>query len=313
MINSAVEIGDYLIQQILAHQVRHVFGVPGDYVLKFFKKMSDSSLEVVNKCDEQGAGFAADAYAHLDANRMIYISSDRIAIGHHTYEGVTSHDFLAGLLKQSMQTSAYDWPRPKLAPASFEPTPGTRITIQRLFQQVNAFLDCNMVVISDVGDALFGALDLVTCRAAQFLSPAYYTSLGFAVPASIGVQMSDRNLRPLVLVGDGAFQMTGMELSTAARFGLNPIIVVLNNNGYATERPIVDGPFNDILPWRYSKLPEVLGRGVGFDVETEEQLHTALISARDHPETFSILDVKLDPHDISPALQRLTGGLAKKV
>ena len=65
--------------------------------------------------------------------------------------------------------------------------------------------------------------------------------MGFAVPASIGVEMANPALRPFVLVGDGAFQMTGTELSTAVRLGLKPIVLVLNNDGYGTMRKIRDG------------------------------------------------------------------------
>ena len=155
--------------------------------------------------------------------------------------------------------------------------------------------------------------DLYIRGSTEFLSPAYYTSLGFAVPASLGVQLANPKLRPLVLVGDGAFQMTGMELSTLARFHLNPIVIVLNNRGYGTERPMQDGPFNDVLLWRYSRLPELLGTGHGFDVRTEDALDAALTSARALTDGFSILDVHLDPKDASPALQRLTASLAKGV
>jgi indolepyruvate decarboxylase len=114
-------------------------------------------------------------------------------------------------------------------------------------------------------------------------------------------------------VGDGAFQMTGMELSTIARFKLNPIVVVFNNRGYGTERPMLDGPFNDIHPWKFSQIPGLLGAGRGFDVNTEDQLEYALRSARAYEEGFSILDVHLDPHDSSSALRRLTESLAKRV
>lgn len=62
---ASMKIGDYLIQRIQDHQVGHVFGVPGDYVLSFFKKLSESPLKLINMCDEQGAGFAADGYARL--------------------------------------------------------------------------------------------------------------------------------------------------------------------------------------------------------------------------------------------------------
>ena len=147
----------------------------------------------------------------------------------------------------------------------------------------------------------------------EFLSPAYYTSLGFAVPASLGVQLAKPELRPLVLVGDGAFQMTGMELASIARFNLNPIIIILNNQGYGTERPMLDGGFNDILMWNYSLIPEVLGAGEGYDIWTEDQLEDALQEVGKHTEIFNILDVHLDPQDHSQALQRLTNALGKRV
>jgi TPP-dependent 2-oxoacid decarboxylase len=62
---SALTISDYLIQQLYEHGVRHVFGIPGDYVLGFYDQLSHSRLRVINTCDEQGAGFAADAYARV--------------------------------------------------------------------------------------------------------------------------------------------------------------------------------------------------------------------------------------------------------
>src|ERR1700757_2891791 len=58
-------IGEYLIQQLYAKGVRHVFGIPGDYVLGFYDLLARSKLRIVNTCDEQGAGFAADAYARV--------------------------------------------------------------------------------------------------------------------------------------------------------------------------------------------------------------------------------------------------------
>src|SRR6184192_1233998 len=58
-------IGEYLIQRLDAHGVRHVFGIPGDYVLGFYEQLLRSPLHIVNTCDEQGAGFAADAYARV--------------------------------------------------------------------------------------------------------------------------------------------------------------------------------------------------------------------------------------------------------
>jgi TPP-dependent 2-oxoacid decarboxylase len=118
----------------------------------------------------------------------------------------------------------------------------------------------------------------------------------------------------IVIVGDGAFQMTGMEVSTIIRFSLNPIIIILNNKGYGTERPMLDGPFNDILAWNYSQIPGLMDRGKGFVIETEDQLEESLYAAENiHSSELCILDIRLDIHDGSPALQRLTEVLARKV
>ncbi len=63
--NTSPSIGEYLIQRLYAHGVRHVFGIPGDYVLGFYEQLAHSKLRLINTCDEQGAGFAADAYARV--------------------------------------------------------------------------------------------------------------------------------------------------------------------------------------------------------------------------------------------------------
>lgn len=193
------------------------------------------------------------------------------------------------------------------------PKKNTRITVKRLFEKLNTFLTDDTVVITDVGDALFGAADLCIHSRTEFLSPSYYASLGFSVLASIGVQMANPALRPLVIVGDGAFQMTGMELTTVVRYKLNPIIVLLNNDGYGTERPILDGLFNNIQSWHYSRIPEILGCGYGFLVKTEEEFEDALTKAWYQKDSFNIIEVKLDNYDFSPALVRLTACMAQKV
>jgi len=253
--------------------------------------------------------------AHLEQRRSIYVSSEKLLIRYHAYEGMSMEDFIHGLLKVNIRRrEGIDIVKP---PQPQQPTPapvsGKQLTVKYLFQSLNDFLDDNTVVIADPGEAMFAAADMTIHGETEFLAPAYYTSMGFALPASIGVQMAKPELRPLVLVGDGAFQMSGMELGTIARFHLNPIIVVLNNQGYGTERPMLDGTFNDIPLLRYSRMPEVFNAGRGFNVETEDQLEEALKEARKYIEGFCILDVHLNPEDRSPALQRLSDALGKRV
>ena len=249
--------------------------------------------------------------ARLDPEVMIRSSAAETWVHRHLYPDVTLVDFVAGLsatLPARAGTVVENPPRP----GAWVPVPGSPVTIERLILCLNAFIDESTTVVADVGDALFASIDLLV-EAWDFIAPAYYLSLGFAVPGGIGVQLARPGTRPLVIVGDGAFQMTGMELTTAVRYGLDPIVIVLDNAGYGTERPMLDGPFNDVVPWHYERLPELLGAGRGYDVRTEGELDAALEAARLERGGYSLLRVHLAPDDMSPALRRLTALLRERV
>lgn len=251
--------------------------------------------------------------AQLDPAKCIYATADDLRISHHHFHDVLITDFVKGLVKLDLKPSKRPLPPKPKTHERFLVDADKPMTTARLFARINDLLDENMVVVADVGDSLFGAAELTIYRRTEFLSPAYYTSMGFAIPASIGAQVANRKLRPIVLVGDGAFQMTCLELSTAVRYNFNPIVIVLNNKGYTTERFIQDGPFNDILNWQYHRLPDLLGGGWGFEVRTEGELDQSLNAALAHRDAFSLLNVHLDPYDVSPALKRLGERLSKRI
>lgn len=251
--------------------------------------------------------------ANLDPGKCIYVTSEKLRIAHHHFHDVLLSDFVRGLSRAKLHSrKTPDLPQPEnyLHDNSKLSDP---ISIRALFSHINDVLTEDNVVIADVGDALFASSDLTIHGHTEFISPAYYTSMGFATPASVGVQFANPKLRPIVLVGDGAFQMTAMELSTTVRHGFNPIVIVLNNRGYTTERFLQEGPFNDIHVWNYHNLPDVLGGGWGFEVRTVGELHQAMKAAFANERAFSLLNVHLDPHDISPALSRLTARMSKRL
>ena len=251
--------------------------------------------------------------AELDISRTINATSEDVAISHHKYEGIKLKHFIAALGKAKIGPKRKMPARRKHRDPKHKVSPGRPLAIRRFFARINDYLDENTIVIADIGDSLFGAADLTIQRRTEFLSPAYYTSMGFAIPAALGAQIRNRRLRPVVFVGDGAFQMTGNELSPIAMQGLNPIIFVLNNKGYSTERIINEGPYNDIHDWAFHKMPDLLRAGWGCEVRTESELEEALETARANRKSFSIINVHLDPLDQSHAMERLGKRLSARV
>jgi indolepyruvate decarboxylase len=250
--------------------------------------------------------------AQYDRDRTILANSAGVAIRHHSYDVRMPH-FLAGLPEIAPNGRGNPELPELFVPEPFRPHHDQPISVSRLIACLNGALTPDMLVVADVGDSLFGALDLRIPAAGGFLSGVYYSNMGFAVPAGVGAQIANPRLRPLVIVGDGAFQMTGMELSIAAHYALSPIVIVLNNDGYMTERFFLEGPFNDIQPWAFSRLPEVIGAGLGFDVRTEDDLSRALAIAKDNVNSFSILDVHIQPGDVSDRLRKLGESMGKTV
>jgi indolepyruvate decarboxylase len=250
--------------------------------------------------------------AELDHGRAIEATSELISISRHRYDRVDFAQFVHALTRAKLRRHRSR----NLAPAPKPPVGEPRdcaITVTRLFDFIDERLSEDMAVVCDVGLCLFGAIDLVIHRKTEFIAPAYYTSMGFAVPASIGVALANPRLRPVVLVGDGAFQMTGMELSTVVAQGLDPIIIVLNNHGYTTERFIKDGPYNDILNWRFERIPEILGSGWGRAVRSEREFTEAWATACAYRGRFSLIAVELEPFDHCPALGRLGERMARNL
>jgi len=244
--------------------------------------------------------------------RTVSCSVEELKVKNHTYTDVLLPDFCEALFKSTLKLHTNCIvPHKKLVP-EFIPEKKTKLTTKRFFEKLNSVLDENMAIVADIGDSLFGASDLIVHDTNQFLSPAFYTSMGPAIPGALGVQMAKPDLRPIVIVGDGAFQMACTELSTIVDRNLNPIILVLNNGGYTTERFLLDGPFNDIRNWNYEKITEMLGGGKGFKAETEEELEKSFNIAIDLDE-MAIINVVVDSHDISLALERMTKGLAQKI
>lgn len=249
----------------------------------------------------------------LEGRHMILANSGRLKISHHVYEQVWIGDVVSGIAERMPERGL---PHPDFTPVSklidtaFSPKAGRRLTVDRVMKRLNAYLGEDTTVIADTGDSILLAADLVMHHDVAFIGQAFYLSIGYALPATLGAALADPARRPLTLIGDGAFQMSAQELSSLCRRKTNAIILLMNNDGYTTERVIHEGPYNDIQPWAYHRLPEVFGGGWGRRVATEDQLEEALADARASNEGPVLLELMLDRLDTSQSLRRLGAELS---
>jgi indolepyruvate decarboxylase len=172
---------------------------------------------------------------------------------------------------------------PSIAKEVIEAPAGSKnLTVAAMISALNEVLENSndFSVVTDTGDCMYAGMSLQTDI---FLAPGYYVSMGFGVPAAIGAQLAMPSRRPIVLVGDGAFQMTGMEISTAVKMGLNPIVIVFNNASYAMLRFIdQQRDYFDLPRWDYTELAKAVG-GNGVQATSaaglQERLEPPLLRA----------------------------------
>ncbi len=256
--------------------------------------------------------------AHRRVDRLIECTDTDVTVGLRTYRDVPLWALvpaLASALAPLAPLEGVDIQVGEHAPRAlqgntFTPVPGASLTVERFIAAVGSHLDDRHGVLVDPGECLFASVDLVVPH--WCLASAYYATMGYAVPASLGAGMADPSVRPVVLVGDGAFLMTGLEVASAAFHGVNPVVIVLDNNGYGTQRPMLDGPFNDVAPLAAEHLPSVLGTGHGWRAETEDELDNALRAAMD-VDALAIIRVIVPRDSRSAALTRLTDALSRRV
>ncbi len=155
-----------------------------------------------------------------------------------------------------------------------------------------------MPIVSDVGDCLFTCAAIDDCA---ILAPAYYATMGYAIPAALGA-MAATGERVLVLVGDGAFQMSGLELAAATPHGLDPIVIVFDNRGWEMVKQFDDlSPHHDLPPVDFAAIARALG-GRGHTVSSQAGLVAALAEAHAERGHVHVIHVVLEPNTTSSAL-----------
>ncbi len=248
----------------------------------------------------------------IDMRRAMLAINRKVQVGYHSYLDIPLDALIDTLLAQvgSTQVGA-EHGRPPCAvpPERFPealPADDAPISPSDIAAAVNDLFTLHgpMPIAADIGDCLFTAMEI---RNTDLVAPGYYAGMGYGVPAGLGACVAAGS-RPLILVGDGAFQMTGFELGNCRRYGWDPIVIVFNNASWEMLRVFQpESAFNNLDDWRFAELAGPLG-GDGVRVATRRALADALARAYATRGRFQLIEVMLPRGQTSDTLARFVAG-----
>lgn len=274
-------------------------GLAGDPALSAEVENSDGLLLLGVILSD--TNFAVSA-RRIDLRHTIQALDGRVVMGHHHYLDVPLAALVDRLLERLPPARAAKKRAAKKGAPLVLGDAAAPIRPQDVAAAVNALMREHgpHPIASDVGDCLFTAMDM---DPTALIAPGYYATMGYGVPAGLGLQAATGR-RPLILVGDGAFQMTGWELGNARRYGWDPIVLVFNNAAWEMLRAFEprDG-FNDLGTWDFASMASGMG-GDGHCARTCGELQAALQRAVATRGRFQLIDVRLAPGSQSPTLER---------
>jgi indolepyruvate decarboxylase len=230
--------------------------------------------------DETTTGFSA----RLDPARFVTIGLNDVRTGEQVFGNVRLADTLAALAK--LISSAPPYKRtPEQAPG-VNGNSSDKITMDALYPRYAAFIRPGDNVVLESGSSSFGVPPMTLPDDVQVHIQMLWGSIGWATGAAFGIALADPKRKTILITGEGSHQLTANEIGNMGRYGANPIILCLNNDGYMVERALEPNPdwsYNDLAKWRYADVPHALGCTDWFTarVETLGELDAALKAARE--------------------------------
>jgi indolepyruvate decarboxylase len=285
-------------------------GALGDPDIRALLDESDCVLGIGVMLTDLGTGFWTQ---RIDPKARVMIDPDHVQVRYHRYDELPITQVVSALLDR-LPPSDRPAPRfdrsatgeyPNVAQGDAGTAGNAVIRIADVIAALKRLDQTQYSFVADVGDSWFISLEL---RADVFIAAGYYASMGFAVPAALGIGIAEPGRRPLVIVGDGAFQMTGTELSTLVDQGLRPIVLLLNNGCYGMLEAI-DGPrpYYERRTWDYPAFARALG-AQAERVTTAAELGEALRRAEAAPGAY-LIEALTARDDLSPVMARIRNHL----
>ena len=206
---------------------------------------------------ELNAGLFTD---NLDPNRMISIRDSHVQIGTKVFVNTAIDDVLAGLLAK-VKTR----PQPVVS-EKIDLLPATgngddKLSSANFYPRLQRCLKSGDTLVVETGTCMMHLNPMVLPKGVGAEGQGLWGSIGWATPATLGVCLAKKSGRTWMVTGDGSHQLTLNEIGVMGRYGIKPVIFVLNNDIYGVEDFFSDRGhiYDDIARLNYHLLPEAFG------------------------------------------------------
>ena len=222
--------------------------------------------------------------ALLDPARKVVIGPDYVKVGEQFFTSCMLPDVLAALARSAPRVKRAKHPAPKLLPMVGQPH--DPISSAALYPRIQRFLREGDNLVVEGGSCMFPCASLLLPKGVSYEGQILWASIGWATPTTLGVALAEPKRRTIMVSGDGAHQLTANEIGVMGRYGINPILIVLNNGIYGVEDVLSERGhvYDDLAGWNYHTLPAAMGCRDWFctRIETVGDLESALEEARNH-------------------------------
>ncbi|EED9584818.1 alpha-keto acid decarboxylase family protein [Salmonella enterica subsp. enterica serovar Saintpaul] len=187
------------------------------------------------------------------------------------------------------------------------------LTQESFWQTLQQYLKHGDIILVDQGTAAFGAAALSLPDGAEVVVQPLWGSIGYSLPAAFGAQTACPDRRVILIIGDGAAQLTIQEMGSMLRDGQAPVILLLNNDGYTVERAIHGAAqrYNDIASWNWTQIPPALNAAQQAECwRVTQAIQLAEVLERlARPQRLSFIEVMLPKADLPELLRTVTRAL----
>lgn len=195
----------------------------------------------------------------LNTDRAICIHENWARNGRNIYLNIAIDDVLDGLIERV--PARHGGPTStrsmlELVGGGDDPTSSANF-YPRLQRQLNA----GDTLVIETGTCMLHLNPMLLPEGVGAEEQGLWGSIGWATPATLGIALANQTGRTWLVTGDGSHQMTLNELAGMGRYGVTPVIFVLNNGLFGIEDVISERGhiYDDLAPVQYHLLPAAFG------------------------------------------------------